>query len=148
MACAFPMTLFMVALRSLISPYLAFSAYVILVVGHEEVPYLMSHNFIRHVFTSVETSWVLWPCHFVLIRAVAKKFSIGGLCFSAGGLWVCVGGLTLLKLTKSHLIYSVSCVNLGGLGALFGGEWAPKILPVAMGLVLILSILLKLCEHM
>jgi len=36
------------------------------------------------------------------------------------------GGLTLQKLTKSHLIYSVSCFNLGGLGAFFGGDKPPK----------------------
>ena len=57
------------------------------------------------------------------------------------------GRLTLLKLTKSHLIYSVSRVNFGGLGALFGGDERPKS-PVATGLVLIVSILFKLCEHM
>jgi len=36
------------------------------------------------------------------------------------------GGLTLQKLKKSQLIYSVSCFSLGGLGALFGGANPPK----------------------
>jgi len=40
-------------------------------------------------------------------RTVARKFSIGGLCSS-------VGGLDIIKLTKIPLIYSVSCFNLGG----------------------------------
>jgi len=38
-------------------------------------------------------------------RTVARKFLIRGLCVSAGGLWVCAGGLTLKKLTKPQLIY-------------------------------------------
>ena len=55
-------------------------------------------------------------------RTVARKFSIGRLCVSAVGLWACARGLTLYKLTKTQLVYSVSCFNLvGGLGALFGG---------------------------
>ena len=48
-------------------------------------------------------------------RNVAGKFSIGGLCVSAGVLWVCAVSLTLQKLTKTQLIYSVSCFNLRGL---------------------------------
>ena len=50
-----------------------------------------------------------------------------------GGLWVCAGGLDTKKLTKTQLIYSVSCFNLGGLGALFGGISSQKP-PVATGL--------------
>jgi len=46
------------------------------------------------------------------------------------GLW---GGLTLKKLTKTQLIYSVSCFNLGGLRDSFGGAKPPKT-PVATGL--------------
>jgi len=43
-----------------------------------------------------------------------------------GGLLVCAGDLTLQKLTKGQLIYSVSCFSLEGLGALFGGAKPPK----------------------
>jgi len=46
----------------------------------------------------------------LITRTVARKFSIGGLCSSAGG-------LDITKLTKTPLIYSVSRFNLGGLGA-------------------------------
>jgi len=63
-------------------------------------------------------------------RTVARKFSIGGLCISAEGVGFVRGVLTLKKLTKSQLIYSVSCFNLGKLGASFGGL-SP---PVATGL--------------
>jgi len=35
------------------------------------------------------------------VRSVARKFSIGGLYISAGGHWVCVGGLDTQKLTKT-----------------------------------------------
>jgi len=52
-------------------------------------------------------------------RTVARKFSIGGLC-------VCAGGIEIIKLTKTPLIYSVSRFNLGALGALFGGLSPPK----------------------
>jgi len=62
----------------------------------------------------------------VEIKTVARKFSIGGLCSSAGGLLVCVGGIDIIKLTKTPLIYSVSPFSLGGLGALFGGLSLPK----------------------
>ena len=41
-------------------------------------------------------------------RTVARKFSIGGLC-------VRLGGLDIIILTKTPLIYSVSRFNLGGL---------------------------------
>ena len=41
-------------------------------------------------------------------RTVARKFSIGGFC-------VCLGGLKIIKLTKTPLIHSVSRFNLGGL---------------------------------
>jgi len=51
----------------------------------------------------------------LVAETVARKFSIGEVCVSAGGLWVYAGGLTLQKLTKSQLIYSVSCFSLGGL---------------------------------
>jgi len=71
----------------------------------------------------------------VLGRTVARKFSKGGLCSSAGGLFVCAGGLAITKLTKTPLIYSVSRFNLGGLGVLFGGLSPPKP-PVAKELVL------------
>ena len=59
----------------------------------------------------------------IIARTVARKFSIGGFAFVR---W---GGLTFQKLTKTQLIYSVSCLNLGGLGALFGGTWPSKALP-------------------
>ena len=47
-----------------------------------------------------------------LYRTVAGKFSIGG--------------LDIVKLTKTPLNYRVSRFNLGGLGALFGGLSAPN----------------------
>jgi len=50
-----------------------------------------------------------------------------GVCVSAGGLCVFAGGLT-----KTPLIYSVSCFNLRGHGALFGGAKPTKV-PVATG---------------
>ena len=55
------------------------------------------------------------------MRTVARKFSIRGLCHSVGGFGFVRGGLTFQKLTKTQLIHGVSCFNLGGLGALFGG---------------------------
>ena len=57
---------------------------------------------------------------------VARKFSIRGLCSTAGELFVCAGGLDIIKLTKPPLIYSVSRFSLGGLGALFGGDKPTK----------------------
>jgi len=41
--------------------------------------------------------------------------------FLCGGFGFVRGGLTPQKLTKTPLIYSVSCFNLGVLRALFGG---------------------------
>jgi len=58
-------------------------------------------------------------------RTVARKFSIGGLCSSVGGLRFC-GGLHIIKLTKTPLIYSVSRFNLGGLELSLGGLSPPK----------------------
>ena len=43
-------------------------------------------------------------------------------CGSAGEICVCAGWLDIIKLSKIPLIYSVSRFNLGGLGALFGGD--------------------------
>ena len=43
------------------------------------------------------------------------------------------GGLTLQKLTKTQVIYGVSCFNLGGLELCFGGI-SPQKPPVATGL--------------
>jgi len=57
-------------------------------------------------------------------RTVARKFAIGGLCVFAGGFGFVREDLTL-KLTKSRLIYSVSCFNLRGLKALLG-ELTPQ----------------------
>jgi len=67
-------------------------------------------NFIHHDFVQFGKQH---------IRTVARKFSIGGLCGSAGG-------FDIIKLTKAPLISSVSRFNLGGLGALFGGISPPK----------------------
>ena len=44
-----------------------------------------------------------------------------GLCISAGVFGFVRGDLILQKLTKSQLIYSVSCFNLGGLEFCLGG---------------------------
>ena len=49
-----------------------------------------------------------------------------GLCSSAKRLFVCAGGLDIIKLTKTPLIYSVSRFSFGGLGALFGGAKPTK----------------------
>jgi len=62
-----------------------------------------------------------------------KVFNRGALHFCRGGFGFVRGGLTLQKLTKYQLIYSVSCFSLGGLGALFGGL-SPQKPPVATGL--------------
>ena len=45
-------------------------------------------------------------------RIVARKFS--------------TGGLGIIKLTKTPLIYSVSCFNFEGFGALYGGSKPTK----------------------
>jgi len=64
-----------------------------------------------------------------------QKVFNGRLCSSAGGLCVCAGGLDIIKLTKTPLIYSsVSRFNLGGLEALFGGDKPTNPPPVATGL--------------
>ena len=52
-------------------------------------------------------------------RTVAGKFSIGGLC-------VYLGGLDIIKLSKTPLIHSVSRFNLGGLELCLGGLSPPK----------------------
>jgi len=44
-----------------------------------------------------------------------------GLRGSAGVLRVCAGGLDIIKLTKTPLLYSVSRFNLGGLKLCLGG---------------------------
>ena len=54
-------------------------------------------------------------------RTVARKFSIGWLCSYAGG------GLDIIKLTKTQLIYSVSRFNLGGLELCLGRLSPPKL---------------------
>jgi len=66
-------------------------------------------------------------------RTVARTFSIGGLCSSAGGFSFVSEELDIIKLTKTPLIYSVSRFNLKGLGAFFGG-YAHQSPPVAAGL--------------
>jgi len=53
-------------------------------------------------------------------RTIARKFSIGGLCVSAGRALFLWGGLTFQKLTKTYSVYSVSCFNLGGLKLCLG----------------------------
>jgi len=45
-----------------------------------------------------------------------------------GGIYVCVGGLDILKFDKTPLIYNVSYFNLGGLAALFEGAKSTKVL--------------------
>ena len=69
----------------------------------------------------VSTKTIQTVRHVYLTRTVARKFSIGGLCVSAGCFGFVRRGLTLQKLTKSQLIYNVSCFSLGGLGAFLGG---------------------------
>ena len=54
--------------------------------------------------------------------------------FNRGALQFC-GGIDIIKLTNTPLIYSVSRFNSGGLGVLFGGLSPPKPPPVATGLV-------------
>jgi len=60
----------------------------------------LAHNF-RHNSTRV------W------FRTIDKKFAIGVLYSSAGGICVCAGGIDIIKLSKILLIYSVSRFNLG-----------------------------------
>jgi len=48
---------------------------------------------------------------------------------------ICVGGAWHSNLTNIPLIYSVSYFNLGGLGALFGGDKPTNAAPVATGLL-------------
>ena len=74
-------------------------------------------------------------------RTVARKFSIGGLCISEGGFGFVREGLDTQKLTKTQLIYSVSCYNLGGLEIRMGGL-SPQIPPVATGLLHAVTIVL------
>ena len=59
--------------------------------------------------------------HIYVNSSVARKFSTGRLCSSAWGLFVCAGGLDIINLTKTQLIYSVSRFNLGGLELCLGG---------------------------
>jgi len=59
-------------------------------------------------------------------RTVARKFAIGGICSSAGRFSLCLGGLEIIKLIKTPLIYSVARFNLGGLEVCLGGLSPPK----------------------
>jgi len=61
----------------------------------------------RSGFRPLSAVWV------ALDRTVARKFSIGGLFDSAGG-------LEIIKLTKTPLIYSVSRFNLGAWNIVWG----------------------------
>jgi len=82
------------------------------------------------IFSNICSAYVSCQCVAVTRRiayphfkTVARKFSTGGLCSSAGG-------IDFTKLTKTPLIYSVSRFNLGGgLGALFGGAKHTKASP-------------------
>ena len=67
-----------------------------------------------------------WPRYLVVFiqNRRQKVFNRGALRF-CGGFGFVRGGLTLKKLTKTILICSVSCFNLGELGASFG-ELTPK----------------------
>ena len=58
-----------------------------------------------------------------------------GLCSSAKRLFVCAGGLDIIKLTKTPLIYSVSRFSFGGLELCLAGLSPPKPPPVATGLL-------------
>ena len=55
-------------------------------------------------------------------RTVARKFSIGRLCSFAGGLFVCAGGLDIIKLNKTSVFH----VSIGGGLGLFWGLSPPK----------------------
>jgi len=70
-----------------------------------------------YMCSAVEVAWLAQNFRLsstrVWFRTVAKKFSIGGLCSSAGG-------LDIIKLSKISLIYSVSRFNLGGLELCLG----------------------------
>jgi len=50
----------------------------------------------------------------IIHRTVARKFSIRGLCSSAGG-------LEIIKLTETPLIHSVSRFKLGAWSFVWGG---------------------------
>jgi len=51
-----------------------------------------------------------------------ESFPIGGLCSSAGGFSFVRGGLDIIKLNKTSLIYSVSRFTLGGWSFVWGGK--------------------------
>ena len=57
-----------------------------------------------------------------------QKVFYRGASWFCGRLCVCAGGLDIIKLNKTSLIYSVSRFNLAGLGALFGGAKLTKAL--------------------
>ena len=62
------------------------------------------------------------------IALPSKPYYEGELRFWGGFGFIC-GGLTLQKLTKTQLIYSVWCFNLGSIGTLFWGDKALKTPP-------------------
>jgi len=64
------------------------------------------------------------PSDLPFTRTVARKFSIGVFAFLWGA-WGLCRGLDTLKIGKTQLIYSVSCLNLGA-WSIFGGFKPPK----------------------
>jgi len=75
-----------------------------------------------------ERDLMLFETKRLIHRTVARKFSIGGLGVSAGGLWICAVGLDILKIDKTELIYSVSCFNLGVLELFLRGLSPQKLI--------------------
>ena len=82
---------------------------------------------------SMETTFTLrlailtWP--YWHAEPSPESFQQGGFAFLRGGFAFVRGGLDIQKLTKTALIHTASCFNLGGLGALFGGAKPTKATP-------------------
>jgi len=64
------------------------------------------------ISTQITWSWA---------RTVARKFSIGGLCISARGLWACARGLDTQKINKNSTDLYCFMFPFGGLELFLGG---------------------------
>ena len=95
---------------------------------------LIKRPFCRLLFTQYKNTWLVRIrlrrlVGIRLCRTVARKFSIRGFAILRGGLCVCAGGLDIIKLTKTPLIYSVSRLNFGGLELCLRGDKPTKAPP-------------------
>jgi len=62
----------------------------------------------------------------MVVRTVARKFSVGGFCISAGGICVCVEGLDIPKIDKNSTDLYCFIFQFGRLGDLFVGAKPTK----------------------